>query len=118
MRTVQAKVLIVLLFLGLTGAAAQAASLKIENETDTPIYKVYISPSSYTSFDLHDYLGDNIIESSETWVVQWRAGDICHWDFRVIFRNGQRATSYGNNLCVLNDPIWHVTASNVDDSGD
>ena len=101
--------------LGLTGVAAQAASVKIENDTDTRIEKVYISPSYADTFDRHDYMGDNTIGSEETWVIQWLAGDVCHWDFRVVFSNGQRATSLGNDLCEIPDPIWKVKASSVDD---
>ena len=105
---------IVALFLFAT-AVSQAATLEIQNQTDWQIDNVYISPSSAPKFVLYDYLGaTGVIRPGDTRMVEWVARDTCLWDFRVRFHGRHNyATTYKNNMCKFEHPIWKVYPSDI-----
>ncbi len=102
-------------FFACTAAAVQAATLEIQNQTDWQIDNVYISPSSATRFVPYDYLGaSGVIRPGQTRMVEWVARDTCLWDFRVRFHGRHNyATTYKNDMCKFNRPIWKIAPSDI-----
>ena len=91
------------------GTIAQAASVKIENDSGRQIDHVYISPAAAERWG-YDRLGaQQVNEPAEVWRFNFVAGNVCIWDIRVTFHDGRHHTIRHQNICNYVDPVWRIT---------
>jgi hypothetical protein len=88
---------------------AEAASVKIENDTGRQIDHVYISPAAAETWG-HDQLGkQQVVAPGEIWRFSFVSGNICSWDLRITFHDGKHHTVRHQNICQFADPIWRIS---------
>jgi hypothetical protein len=71
-------------------AYANHATLKIVNNSSSPIVKFYASPYWYKRYTV-DLLGDSVIYPEQQWSVDLSDGETenCIYDTKTILKNGQ-----------------------------
>ena len=77
---------------------AEAAEVVLNNRTSTPIYYVYVSPSS-SDYWGPDRLGSQVLMPGDTGVFPV-AGNNCVVDVKLVDRDGDSHVTWGLNACA------------------
>jgi hypothetical protein len=92
-----------------TTAAADAATLKVENLGNEPIALVYISPTWVPNFrDIDQQLdGNEYIDADEMTTFEFQGNGDCYFDLRAVFLDGATIDNDNANLCAAD--VWTVS---------
>lgn len=85
----------------LTAGAAvtqQRQDFTLTNQTGYPIVQLNISPQNQIQWG-PDVLGSGWLANGESAQVSFDGGNVCVWDFRVTYEDGDVSEWRGVNLC-------------------
>ncbi len=103
MKNVAAKALLVASSLFLLNGAAFAGQqdFSIVNKTGYALKHIYVSENNNNSWD-EDILGRDVLEDGEEFEVAFgKAENVCKWDMKVVYDDGESAVWQGLNLCQI-----------------
>nr|WP_295830562.1 hypothetical protein [uncultured Azospirillum sp.] len=103
MKNVAAKALLVAssLFLLHGTAFAGKQDFTIVNKTGYPLKHIYVSENNNNSWD-EDILGRDVLDDGEYFEVAFdKAENVCKWDMKVVYDDGESAVWQGLNLCQI-----------------
>ena len=89
--------------------AAEAATLKVHNDTEETISYLYVSPTWAGDFRAVDQALDNYqyIRPGQEWLINFTGGGQCNFDLRAVFTDGQSIERDDADLC--GDPTWTIS---------
>jgi hypothetical protein len=99
------RLLTALTALGLTVAASGAAfagdqDFTLVNRTGYQINEVYVSPHSADHWG-EDIMGSGALPDGTTVKITFKHSDVCNWDLKVKYDDGEPATWESIDLCTV-----------------
>jgi len=101
MKKFSSALVLALLAIGVTDAAALDRRVRIVNDSSYDIREFYASNTGSRSWE-EDILGRNILPAGSSVVINIDDGSgYCKYDFLAVFEDGDQVTSSDNNVCEL-----------------
>lgn len=101
MNKIKSAIVLALLAMGVSSAAALDRRVEIVNESSYDIREFYASNTDSKSWE-EDILGRNVLPAGHSVVINIDDGSgYCKYDFKAVFEDGDEVTSSGNNVCEL-----------------
>jgi hypothetical protein len=82
-------------------AAQGVQDFKLKNRTGYVINEVYVAPTRSSDWE-EDVLGRDVLDDGESVDIHFSPReDVCHYDIRVVYSDGDDAEWSDFNLCVV-----------------